>query len=250
MTAQRIYVFGTLVASQTETYGQTWCHWPNAHWVGSNLAASNACQTGIVIMGKISSYRLFGRLCQYRCTSNHALHCSLNLLWLYNGCCLQFKCICSWHILTAQPHHLQYAKHVCRTAPTDVESCCLWIDSSWQAAKGQISCLAAVQSSWKVTGGQWARSSLKIVAHRGCNPNCRQLKDTRMADTRDQGKLSMCFELQCTHTPWCTFLQTWWWQPTERLAQMHHQHGFCSCISCNNRTRVMYFITRLAHLKV
>lgn len=96
----RIHVLSTLVASRTEGYGQldvinlmhigldqTWHH--------QMLARLFSHQ------GQTSSFHLFGRLCQHRCTSNHTLHSSLNLLWLYNGCCLQFKCICSWHILTA-----------------------------------------------------------------------------------------------------------------------------------------------------
>lgn len=57
---------------------------------------------------------------QNRSAGNNTLHCSLHLLWLHNGCCLQLKCICSWYILATQPHHLQFAATVLHRLPQQV----------------------------------------------------------------------------------------------------------------------------------
>ena len=43
---------------------------------------------------------------RHRSGAHNTLHGLNNLLRLHNGGCLQLICICRWHILAAQPHHL------------------------------------------------------------------------------------------------------------------------------------------------
>jgi len=132
--------------------------------------------------------------------------------------------------------HMQLAHPDCSTsppawhitclpeAPTDVDTCCKCIDSIWQAAKGQTSCPAPIQSSWKATGSQWSQYSDKLVAHRDCSPNCRQLTGIAWLTHETKHCNPACALKHSTtiphDAPYCR--QTWWWQLIERLAKMHH----------------------------
>lgn len=170
-------------------------------WQHQMLPPESGSQTesDVVIKGKMSSYHLFGCLCQYRCTSNYALHSSLNLLWLYNGGCLQFECICSWHILTAQPHHLRSTNHFCPSAPTDVDSVPCELTASGEQQKGEHLVLLPFTVAGKLLEVNELSLQMHLLHTRFALRTAGSSKI--LADTSDQGDLSMCSKVQFNHTP-------------------------------------------------